>query len=81
MTADLIVLQESNQRDVPGTLRIWADEIEEGKHGKVRRLALVIDANELRAVYMGEGEVGVNLLALLKMGAAQVLRRMMGEQK
>jgi len=81
MAADVVPLPTAVLRDVPAMLREWADAIEAGEHGEVRRCALVLDADgRIKVATAGEGEPAAELHLLLCMGASVVLGRLVKER-
>jgi hypothetical protein len=75
VTADLVILRESTLRDVPATLRQIADRIDAGEYGKARSCVLVLRADAVEVMYMGDGEPGPSAHLLLHAGAAQVVEK------
>ena len=49
MSATLHVIDRGNLRDIPGTLRNLAEQIERGEFGQVYAIAWTLDCNEGRA--------------------------------
>lgn len=77
MSAELVVLRETNVLDVPATLRKIADGIEAGEFGEAVACTVVLDAHSLEVFYMGSGEAGPNAHLLLHAGAAKMLQRVL----
>lgn len=73
MSAQLVVMRETNLLDIPATLRNIADSIEEGKYGEPVGVALVLEADALELFYTGEGEAGPRAHLLLSAGAAKMM--------
>lgn len=78
--ADLVVLRNTNLRDIPAMLRKWADDIEAGKHGKAHSCVLVLDAARLEVAFFGDGEAALSAHFLLHAGAAKMMDRVIKER-
>lgn len=64
MVAEVVTLYDNNFRDIVGTLRAIADEIEQDKYGDVSDFCLVMKSEELDIFHSGEGDVGTACLLL-----------------
>lgn len=80
MTAELVVLRETNLLDVPATLRNIATAIEAGEYGNPLGCAVVLDADRLEIFYCGTGEAAPNTHLLLGAGMAKMLSAVMAEK-
>lgn len=78
MSATLHVIHNTSLVDVPSVLRNIADAIERGEYGTVLSGALVLDAEAIEVFHMGEGEAAPNAHLLLHMGAAKMVKAVMG---
>jgi hypothetical protein len=74
-------IYESNYRDVVATLRVIADEIESGKHGKVGEVALVLLGDELSVFGMGPDSDRTTVHYLLCGGAARMVQALLDHGK
>lgn len=64
MVAEVVTLYDNNFRYIVGTLRVIADEIEQGKHGEVSDFCLVMKGDELDIFHGGDGDIGTASLLL-----------------
>ena len=65
---ELVVMRETNLKDVSATLRNIADAIDNNEYGEVRAAALVLDAYKLEVFFTGDGESGTEAYLLFGMG-------------
>lgn len=73
--SNLRVIHEISLHDIPGQLRQLAEDIEAGKHGDTKGVALVLDNHpRMSVLYWGTGEAGPNAHLLLHIGAAKMVR-------
>lgn len=77
MTAQLVVMRDTNPLDIPATLRNIADAIEAGRYGEALGCAVVLDADKLEVFYTGSGEAGPNTHLLLGAGMAKMINGVM----
>lgn len=80
MSAELVVLRETNLLDIPATLRNIADAIEQGQYGDGLGCVVVLDADKLQVFYCGSGEAAPNAHLLLGAGMAKMLSTVMEEK-
>lgn len=71
---ELVVMRETNLKDVSATLRNIADAIDSNDYGDVRACAVVLDAFKLEMFFMGEGEAGPEMNLLLACGQHRLLQ-------
>lgn len=74
MTAELVVLNESNFRDPAATLRAIADEIEQGVYGEVGAAGLVLLGNKMEVFGMGPDSEAPSVALLLHAGFQKLSR-------
>ena len=55
----VIDLRQSNYRDIVATLRVIAQQIEDGKYGEVQDCALVLQGSTLDVFHTGSGDAGL----------------------
>lgn len=80
MSAQLVVLRETNLQDIPATLRNIAAAIEAGEYGDPLGCAIVLDADKLEVFYTGSGEASPNAYLLLGAGMAKMLNAVLSEK-
>ena len=54
----VVELHQSNYRDIVATLRVIAQQIEDGQYGEVQDCALVLQGAELSIFHTGGGDAG-----------------------
>lgn len=54
MSAQLVVMRDTNLRDITGTLRALADQIEAGRYGEIHALVWVLAAKNVDVGFAGE---------------------------
>jgi hypothetical protein len=70
----IVPLYESNYRDPVATLREIADEIEAGKYGDVREVAVVVYGDTLEAFGAGAEHDGATIALLFQAAAHRMIR-------
>lgn len=72
--AEVKTLYRNNYRDVSNTLRVIADEIENGKHGPVRHVAVVLlqENGAVENVFGAGSAEPLETAGLLNAGAAYI---------
>jgi hypothetical protein len=71
---ELLVLRDSNFRQVAPTLRKIADMIEAGEYGDVSEAALVLLGDKCEVFGMGRDAEGDTIVLLLQAGAHRMIR-------
>lgn len=77
MSAELVVMRETNLLDIAATLRNSADSVEAGEYGAASSAVVVLDAHSLEVFYMGTGEAGPNAHLLLASGQTKMLNQVL----
>ena len=68
MTAEVVQLRKSNFRDAAATLRVLADEIEDGVYGKVGCVGVVVLGDKLSVFGMGKDSEASSVALVLHAG-------------
>jgi hypothetical protein len=74
MPAEIVTLYKSNIRDVPGTLREVADEIERGDYGDVSTLGVAVMGDRLEVFGAGDDSLGPSVALLFNAAALRIAR-------
>lgn len=74
MTAQIVVLRQSNFRDPVATLRVIADEIEAGKYGKVSCIGISLLGDKLSVFGAGPDSDGSSVGMVLQAGFQEMVR-------
>lgn len=69
----VVPLQETNFRQIPETLRIIADQIEEGEFGEVGEVALVVMGTTTEVFGLGPRSDGSSTACMLMAGAMRLV--------
>lgn len=78
----VIIMREHTLRDAPATLRVIAQNIEDGKYGPVGTVALVLLGDTMEVFGMGEdGGDGAAVATLLNAGALRLTIAVMNHGK
>jgi hypothetical protein len=68
MAAELVVIHDTNFRNPVATLRLIADQIEEGKYGELGSAALVLLGDEMSVFGIGQDSEAPSVALLLHAG-------------
>jgi len=77
--AEVVTLYESNHLQLSQTLRVIADQIDDGQLGDIRHCIMVLDGSETNYFSFGPDHTDMRAIALHSIAKAKIINAMTGD--